>query len=517
MPFRLTSSTFLLNYSLLWSLAHAQVAPSVLSPRDPSSGDAEAPLSATASRDRSYLPIQIGGILGAYAVSLVLVAITLLALRKKRREKIHAANNEIDFLDEPKFAQYPLTTLSHTVKDDPVTSIEEYQKPVVPNFSYPSPTKTEFSIPPFNPTSTVRSSTHSSFSAPGTSPLVDQSVVIADQIMAQAQLEEMYRHVMEHEDAKQRGVALDPPTYGVSSQRGSVSEKSIKSTSSKKERSKPASLNLNNSNVEVKKGPKTPSFFSALKSPKRKGPKGISISSPIMTPKSGTFPRDDVPRHDVDDNVTNLGALSPRYYTNPLAPPPIPRDSQYPRGVTAIQPELPVDSSQSIDERMGFRSVNYARSSMARSSMARSEIDPESAISEHSQTPLVGLPSSPRRPSGRFPSLPQSPKPGVSFSRNNAPSAVRTGGSLPLRSYEPAMNSPTSQTTKQTVFERKGPLSPMGAKTPGTAVPYSPYQPFTPCMPMTPSLVTKEDRKRMRRLEPKTPTLEMVRSDDDVW
>jgi hypothetical protein len=34
---------------------------------------------------------------------------------------------------------------------------------------------------------------------------------------------------------------------------------------------------------------------------------------------------------------------------------------------------------------------------------------------------------------------------------------------------------------------------------------------------MTPSLVTKEDRKRMRRMEPKTPTVEMVMSADDIW
>jgi hypothetical protein len=36
-------------------------------------------------------------------------------------------------------------------------------------------------------------------------------------------------------------------------------------------------------------------------------------------------------------------------------------------------------------------------------------------------------------------------------------------------------------------------------------------------MPMTPSLVTKEERKRMRKMVPKTPTLEMVRSDEDIW
>lgn len=50
------------------------------------------------------------------------------------------------------------------------------------------------------------------------------------------------------------------------------------------------------------------------------------------------------------------------------------------------------------------------------------------------------------------------------------------------------------------------------------AVPYSPYQPFSPVVPITPGfLVTKADRKKMRRMEPKTPTLQMVKSDDDLW
>jgi hypothetical protein len=30
-------------------------------------------------------------------------------------------------------------------------------------------------------------------------------------------------------------------------------------------------------------------------------------------------------------------------------------------------------------------------------------------------------------------------------------------------------------------------------------------------------LVTKADRKRMRRMEPKTPTVEMVKSAEDIW
>jgi hypothetical protein len=213
--------------------------------------------------------------------------------------------------------------------------------------------------------------------------------------------------------------------------------------------------------------------------------------------------------------------IPPRQYAPP-PPPPIPTD-QLSFGAAPgrnngapVTPDMSPESVQSIDERIGLQLTQGGH--VRTVSQAITEGDPESATSEHSQVPLVGLPSSPK-PGATFPSLPSSPKPGATFDRPNPSTAVRTGGALPLRAYEHAMTSPTAvtHTTKQTVFERKGPLSPMSARTPGTAVPYSPYQPFTPCVPITPTLVTKEDRKRMKRMVPKTPTFEMVKSSDEVW
>lgn len=219
--------------------------------------------------------------------------------------------------------------------------------------------------------------------------------------------------------------------------------------------------------------------------------------------------------------------MAPRQYAPP-PPPPIPTD-QVPFGAVRTAPITPPDNSpqsvQSIDERLEEQlppppPKDNKNGHNRQVSLAPTEGDPQSATSEHSMSPLtVGLPQSPK-PGARFPALPASPKPGQTFSRANAPSAVRTGGTLPLRAYENALNSPSvsSQTTQQTVFERRGPLSPSGAMTPYTAgVPYSPYQPFTPCVPMTPSLVTREDRRRMKRLVPKTPTVEMVKAAEDIW
>ncbi|CEI60567.1 hypothetical protein FVEN_g9949 [Fusarium venenatum] len=521
----LLSGLLLLLLQHLPLLASAQPGPllsSVLEARDTDKPIPGGPV------DTTYLPAQIGGIIGAYAVSLVLVAITLLALSKKRREHIAAGLDEAEFvvrkdIVSPDFPQEIPTSLN-------IITDTSFVKPGFPDLQ-------EGGVSPW-----IHPSPNSSIGAPGTNPFVDPRVVAVDRVMAQSQLEDMYKHVLEHEDAKKRGLVYEvplPPNAAHHQPRPSasgsaLSSKSSVSSLSKKEKTKPATLNLSASREE-KTQSRTSSFLSALRSPKKKAMKGMSISSPLMTPQTGEFPRQE---------YQEMNAIPPRQYA-PAAPPPVPTN-QVPYGSPTVPakthaplptPDISPESVLSIDERIGnqlpppghHRQVSYAPS----------ERDPESATSEHSQVPLVGLPSSPK-PGARFPSLPSlpaSPKPGQTFQRANAPTAVRTGGSLPLRAYEPtavrtggslplrayepALASPNTiaQTTKQTVFERKGPLSPSGAMTPHTAgaVPYSPYQPFTPCMPVTPSLITKEDRKRMRRMVPKTPTLEMVQSSDDVW
>ncbi|KAF3761308.1 hypothetical protein M406DRAFT_357687 [Cryphonectria parasitica EP155] len=366
--------------------------------------------------------------------------------------------------------------------------------------------------------------------------------------MAQAQLEQMYKYVMEQEEAKEAGVEFQAPVLPAPApQRASSSTTS----SSRKERNKPANLNLSKAE---KKESRTSSILSALKSPrKKKQTAPMSISSPIMTPMSGTFPQ---------YTGEEMNAIPPRQYA-PARPPPVPTDQLLPmRNGAHMAPLTPPDdmspeSTQSIDERMigSIAAIKGKDRSAARSgdvsesdedeprgsrdklghsrhiSMATTEADPVSAVSETSQSGLIrnaqptsGLPTSPKPGVNRFPSLPSSPKPGASFSRPNAPSAVRTGGALPLRAYEPGLMSPNTydRSVKQTVFERAGPMSPGGmhtARTPltGNPVPYSPYQPFSPVIPITPSLVTKADRKRMRRMEPKTPTLQMVASDEEIW
>ncbi|KAI1100098.1 hypothetical protein F4804DRAFT_57199 [Jackrogersella minutella] len=468
------------------------------------------PLSADALRNKAYLPAQIGGIVGSYALSLVIVAVLLIVLAKKRREHLSAGEEDLDGQFPYSFA-FPPPVLA--AGQNPQYGFDPPKSPLK-NFSYPTPATPLSTTGPTSPY--IVPSLHS-VSTLGVNPLVDQRVVAADREMAQQQLEEMYRLVMEQEAAKEAGIAPEqsplPSAVSLSSQQPPPKQGILK-----RGKNKPANLDLQSG--ADKPQSRASSILSAFKSPRKKNVKGISISSPIMTPMSGTFPR-----HEEEE----MSAIPPRHYA-PASPPPIPKDQhpyarasrQHPGIAPITPPDISPESTMSIDERLGHMR-NYSQ---------YTDPDPVSAVSavsDRSTAPLVGLPSSPKPGVNRFPSLPASPKPGAtfptsprleqSFSRPNAPSAVRTGGTLPLRAYEPALSSPSAQTTKQTTFERTTPLSPSGLRTPwtGAPVPYTPYQPFSPVVPITPSLVTKADRKRMKQLQPKTPTMNMVKSDDEIW
>ncbi|KAG6041276.1 hypothetical protein E4U41_005203 [Claviceps citrina] len=451
------------------------------------------PFSAGALRDTKYLPAQIAGLIAAYGVSLVLVAITLLLLSKKRREHLQSGKGGGE--EEAK----SLFGTDSPIEDNFPFRASNPPRGVPTNFSYPAPLQTRLKHQPLP--------SHDRY--PGVSPAIDQSFVSTHtQHTLQSQLEDMYRHAMEQEDARQRGSVSEVPVDSGSSHRISSFGKSV--ASPRKDRVKPANLDLNAAAHEDKTRSKASSFFASLRSPRKKQIRGLNISSPLMTPHSGASSR-----HELQE----MYAIPPRHYAPP-PPPPIPTD-QIPFGAQVRNSHAPPpapngspESIQSIDQRINTQldPLNVPHSA--------SEVDPVSASSEHSQTPLMGLPSSPK-PGARTPTQASSSKPGASFSRANAPSAVRTGGKLPLRAYEPAESSTstTTQTTKQTVFERRGPLSPTAGRTPMTAgaVPYSPYQPYTPVIPITPSLVTKEDRKRMKKMVPKTPTMEMVKDSDEIW
>merc|ERR1711964_939206 len=77
----------------------------------------------------------------------------------------------------------------------------------------------------------------------------------------------------------------------------------------KSEKARPATLTLDEG--KTKSHSRTSSLISSLKSPRRKGIRGMRISSPIPTPVSATFP---------------TSAASDEEPLTPHPPPPVPKD-----------------------------------------------------------------------------------------------------------------------------------------------------------------------------------------------
>lgn len=419
----------------------------------------------------------IGGIFGAYVFLVILLCTTLfLAGRRLRRVHEEAAKlRDVEMLTTfPTNSQY---------YPSPISALSGGQ--TAKNFSLPSPEKNE-PHPYIFPTQNA-----SPISPPDSA--VDAKTLEVDKQHLEQGLADLYAHVMEQEEAKSRGqnIADMPKPYpppSISPQRGKAS------SSSKRRLEKPNPINL--------KAPETShsrssSLISSIKSPKRKGVRGMKISSPIPTPLSATFPA-----HYASDEEP----LTPRHYHHP-PPPPLPKDTPYMRNQESFTGQPYMSHSRNTS------SVNTAHNP--------SPVSPTLSIAEQMSTlSMHPAPNNRSIATSRPPNL-MIPGPVVNAHPVNTNTASNPSRQLPFRAYDPppGLSSPSfSQSTKTTVLERTTPLSP-GLKTPWTAgaVPYTPYQPFTPLVPVTPRLVTREDRKAMKRMEPKSPVMEMVASEEELW
>ena len=446
------------------------------------------PLSAGALRNPAYLPVEIGGIVGAYVFSLCVVGIALALIGRKLRRQVSQSAKALDIeMVEPRTQAYYNVQVPVTLDGHPTSPR---------NFSWPSPEKTDRN-PYIFPTTGGQKSPH------GPDPFVDRRIVEADQEMLQRDLEDIYAHVMEQEEAKAAGVKVAEMPPPPPLQTGSPPLPPSRTATPKKVE-KPRPSNLTIEEPKSKSHSRASSLISSLKSPKRRGIKGVmTISSPIPTPLSATFPS--------PGNASDEEPLSPRFYAPP-PPPPVPKDQVPYTHVRKNSQRSPVSPTKSIAEQLS----PYGQQQFYRPNPSQTSVhsrDPASASSATSQTPL-------------FPAQAQRQPPYPSTSTINLPPSNNSSArQLPLRQFEPAMQSPSySYATKTTILEKSNPLSPGlttggGPRTPWSAgaVPYSPYQPFTPMMPITPRLVTKQDRKAMKKMEGRTPTLEMTKTEDELF
>ncbi|KAI9650548.1 hypothetical protein NHQ30_000565 [Ciborinia camelliae] len=523
------------------------------------------PLSAGASRNKALLPAQIGGIVGAYLLSLCVVGILIITLgrRLRRQVELEARALEVELVDSAFAGVY-------TGSSGPT--------PVSPanlrNFSWPSPDKkcfapainpdpSAFVFPPIHESYTTpyvyptqrQHSIHQSVYSHQSNPSINNKVVDADREMMNRDLEDLYAHVMEQEEAKAAGMdirSMPPPK--VPGGMSAAAPQQTQPPSKKLGKHKPLEININD-NKSTKTHSRASSIISALTSPRsvprspisprRKGIRGLRISSPIATPHSTTF------SHAASDEEP----LTPRGYVH-RAPPPIPRNqapysSMYENGesptrsiaetletITPVSPQLNLPNQTSKD----LPSINTRNLQISLKSEMNTA-SPQSVMEDRTKTMF----SRPLRASPSKPSLPHKPKisNGSSASPDSPSSSTAIGSSsnaqtlsnptsaptrsLPFREqFQQNMLSPTLPATKTTVLERVprdngqktgGGLRTGGLRTPfsGGTVPYSPYQPFTPMMPITPRLVTKEDRKKMKKSMTKTPVVELIKSEEDLW
>lgn len=442
------------------------------------------PLSAGALRDPAYLPAEIGGIVGAYVFVVSVVGVALFTIGRRLRLAAERSKQALSV---------------EMIRPQSVIPVQQYPSPLSPssgtskqNFSWPSPQKSDrnpYVFPTVNPPQ-----------SPGSDPSIDIRVVDADRQNLNKGLEDLYAHVMAHEEAKAAGRAAStislpqPPLSPLPMQRQPLPQSSPQRLTKDSERLRPSAID-----TDQPKAPKTQSRTSSLMSSlsrKKNGVRNMQISSPIPTPLSQTFSL---------GYASDEEPLSPVHYSPP-PPPPIPKDqvpythSRNNSSITTKDPS-PVSPVESIDAQLARPMTQQSYKS------SQVSIQPMS-------NPLQSNPS--KKPL-MINTNTNSPAPSQPPSNNGS---TRT---LPFRAYDPpaGLSSPSfSQTTKTTVLERKPPaLQSPGLRTPWTAgaVPYSPYQPQTPLTPYTPTLVTKQERKMRKKLEGRAPVLEMIKGEDEMW
>jgi hypothetical protein len=444
------------------------------------------PLSAGALRDPAYLPAEIGGIVGAYVFVVSVVGIALFTIGRRLRLEAERSKQALSV---------------EMIQPKPVYPVKQYPSPLSPtsgtskqNFSWPSPQNADrnpYVFPSVNPPQ-----------SPRRDPSVDVRVIEADRQNLHKGLEDLYAHVMAHEEAKAASKAASttslpqPPLSPLPMQRQPLPQSSPQRGTKSSEKLRPSAIDTDQSKSQ-KTQSRTSSLMSSL-SRKKGGIRNMQISSPIPTPLSQTFSL---------GYASDEEPLSPVHYSPP-PPPPIPKDQvpyTHSRNSSSVSKDpSPVSPVESIDAQLARPVTQHSYKS---SQVSIQPIPPMS-------NPLQA----------------NSAKKGLMINTNtNSPASSQppsNNGStrtLPFRAFDPpaGLSSPTfSQTTKTTVLERKAPalLSP-GLKTPWTAgaVPYSPYQPQTPLTPYTPTLVTKQERKMRKKLEGRGPALEMIKSDDELW
>ena len=485
------------------------------------------PFSAHASRDRSLLPFQIIGVVGAYVGSILIIGTLLLTVGRKARKRAQT------MAAQPKEMVKPLTKVM-----DP--------SPMSPgsNKSWYSPRRLRQKK---SAASSVRSGT-SNHMSPGMDSVVsfDNNVIEADRARRQEEMERLYAAVMAQDErsASQRNVAghdgVSPPEYSGRYQprlltddpalrhlhpgsspaspgtpkspvraiyppTGNIPGGPTSPTSPIKAEFPNYSLpqqGASDASLRGTREGRTPSFGSGQAptsanstNPKkiRKSLRNIKISSPLMK----------------DDNSDGARTpLSPRFYTDPGIPPDPPTarttdtfDSQdYPPTTPGTAQSYGFPEQEEMDEVRDLPQANpqrlsthnYNNQAQMVTNAASTRPDPTKTANSAGTLPLreMNRQYAAQQQQAAHSAFPLSPG---QWNNPNNPGTPGSAGFGYITSAGPV----------KTTFvdaQRRQLGTGMTPRT-GQATPYSPYMPFTPLTPVTPRLTTRAERKQRQKEE----------------
>jgi hypothetical protein len=415
-----------------------------------------------ANRNTAMIPIQIGAIVGAYVLTIVVIGICYLTFGRRLRRAAQSPQG-------PRDVEMVKPVLSKSLGPSPVSP--ELKKGAWPspqsansrNFSYPSPTKSTFTkatVVDFN-----------------------EEVIEADKEARKREMERYYAAVYDLEDKNKSSVSVNlrnspspshtpsqsidsitansrpyaPPNY---LQRAPSYHSTVQQAPLRSANTSPAPAVYSPPPHKLTHSRKSSATSLASTNSKRRGIRGLQISNP-MPASTNSYLAHQANRSDEEP-------LTPRYPPPPTPTPPAPRQSPSPKPPTHL-PSSPRPTG--IDEALHSHRTAPAASSIGNLPL-RSPTGPTSVRSYNTRQTEVSIPDR-RRP---------------------GPAGV---GILPG-------NGTLSPMTATTAI-----LSPM--------TPYSAYEPQTPRTPFTPRLVTRAERKAKAREEGRGLIKEVVQEEKDMW
>jgi hypothetical protein len=478
------------------------------------------PLALNAIRDRSKLPVQIAGLVGAYVFFLVATATLLLTWGRRMRKKVEVATGQLKEIEMVNTSNYGLASPAPSQRSwmrGPFKSLK--------HFGGSSSTLGQNGNSPVMPKSPGIESINS----------FDDRVLARNRESAQAEMDRLYAAVAVHDEARRSQTAISK-AESRDSLRSAAGHDSISSAAPTKERK---NLRVQISEVpprEIPNGPRSPISpgSQAPKSPYR------AIYPPYPSPGAYSFTSSQPPITPVTPKTPYTPGLQRVELPNdmyPASPPPKQVRMQLPPGSSdsgssskskkmqqiknlrigggsnedmnaedrePLSPTTPAGAPPGYNEPQSARTFNTIESD----DYASERLDEAKPLPSARPTLQIALPSSPKATRG--------------------PSAGN-GGGLALRAFNNASgvsDYPLSPgPVKQTILERKNDRvgrGPMTGRTPRTGVPmtpYTPYMPFTPITPVTPGLMSRKQRKERIKAEGKKVLVEEdeVVDEDEMW